>query len=179
MTNENKFFESFKYELAYNDMGLYPASVLGGPNAYEKRSDWQEGWNAYGSQLLDKVIQIGKFIEGIPEQHRGIVKKLLIDDKLSLSVGKNDGDHQLWVNCNDLFFWACSDGEDISIEELPDLLRALEESPKNGDILWVCRKRHTRPQGAYYKYLKGEEHLFDATGPERTDPDGKKTGDSA
>lgn len=28
------------------DVGVYPASIVGGPSAYEQRSEWQNGWNA-------------------------------------------------------------------------------------------------------------------------------------
>jgi hypothetical protein len=42
-------------------------------------------------------------------------------------------------------------------------------------LLWCCRKRAMRPQAAYYKYYpESEWALFDAAGPERDDPDGRR-----
>jgi hypothetical protein len=78
------------------------------------------------------------------------------------------------VLCSDLFYWATADAEAISWEEYPDLLKAFDESPKNGELLWCCRKRKLRPQWGMYKYFTPEErNLFNAAGPVREDHDGK------
>ena len=63
----------------------------------------------------------------------------------------------LLVNCNDVFFWGCSDCERLTPENIGQLERALEDAraadPKMGgihaDILWIARERKQRPQGAY------------------------------
>ena len=76
----------------------------------------------------------------------------------------------LLVNCNDLFYWATADAEEIWPEDIPDLRQAVEDITqdgyyKNADLLWVCRKRKQRPQVAYYKYFDDyEKPLFDACG---------------
>ena len=36
---------------AITDIGVYPAKIIGGPNAYEERTQWQEGWNAFSTKL--------------------------------------------------------------------------------------------------------------------------------
>lgn len=80
-----------------------------------------------------------------------------------------------FVNCNDLFYWACSDAEVIT----EDNINILEQSyidavkaEKHGECyaseLFCCRVRGMRPQGAYYKYIPcAMWSLFDACGPER------------
>ncbi|MEM6610208.1 MAG: hypothetical protein AAF689_16715 [Pseudomonadota bacterium] len=79
-----------------------------------------------------------------------------------------DGDPTLYVLCNDLFLWACADMEELDILDLPGLCAALAESPENGELLWVCRKRRMRPQGAYYNYFSDQEvALLNACGPVR------------
>lgn len=76
-----------------------------------------------------------------------------------------------YVNCNDLFVWACADGEDITEEDLPEFYLAIEDcggNIKTGSDLYCCRKRGMRPQGACYSYYdKKYWFLFNACGPER------------
>ncbi len=84
------------------------------------------------------------------------------------------------VNCNDFFYWGCSDCEALT----PDNLHIMEECIKDisacytGDhktpdyddapSLFCARVRKLRPQGACYKYIAKEYwHLFDACGPVR------------
>lgn len=99
-----------------------------------------------------------------------------------------------FVNCNDLFYWACADCEQLTPENLPKLLDACVDCRKamgcesygSGiDINWtkferfydaaswaplllVARVRGMRPQRPYYKSIPEDLHaLFDACGPER------------
>lgn len=82
------------------------------------------------------------------------------------------------VNCNDWFCWACADGEDITADSLPELKKAIEDvvaldrPSYYGTLLYCCRRRKMRPQGACYpKGIDGKNvvlwPLFDACGPER------------
>lgn len=159
--------------LAHEGMGFYPEAVHGGENPYEKRTEWMEGWNAYGSALSDAWGAITNWIENLPSAVKRTVEELLWQEKLHLSI--SDGAVNAWVLCNDLFFWGCADGEDLGLNDLPDFLKALQQSPEHGDLLWVARKRGMRPQAPYYKYFTTEEiSLFDDAGPVRDDPDGKR-----
>lgn len=92
-----------------------------------------------------------------------------------------------FINCNDVFFWAVADVEEIESQEDVDLLRKSIEDCKNnctdfesetynkirgeevGTILFCCRKRKMRPQGALYEELIPPSlwHLFDECGAER------------
>lgn len=155
--------------LAEDDMGLYPAKVIGGDKPYDKRTDYMEGWNAYATELIDKAGRIEGWIESIP----GTAQQMLLDEVIQASVRK-DG-IKLWVPCNDLFYWACADCEEITVDELSTLNLALAESPNHGGLLWAARKRGMRPQAAYYRHFtESEVVLFDAAGPERSDTDGKR-----
>jgi len=79
----------------------------------------------------------------------------------------------LIVNCNDLFFWACTDCEELGPSSIGDLEQAVADARAAGDessghLLWVCRRRGMRPQKPYYKYFDSDvAKLFDACGPER------------
>lgn len=41
-----------------DDMGVYPAAILNGPNQYEKRTDKMDGWN-------DAVMEMHKRVAGV------------------------------------------------------------------------------------------------------------------
>jgi hypothetical protein len=85
---------------------------------------------------------------------------------------------QFYIGCNDLFFWGCSDAEEITEENF----HLLEESfwdlkkidPGMGyhtillfSELFCARSRKMRPQGAAYPKDEKFFDLFHACGPER------------
>lgn len=94
-------------------------------------------------------------------------------------VDKN-GLIQPYVMCNDLFYWAHADAEDISEENFHLLQEAYDELAPLYDIpgcvddclqeLFCCKSRKMRPQTPYY-YFIGEKYwpLFDACGELRQD----------
>lgn len=97
-------------------------------------------------------------------------------DTGSLWVGVANSKPTFSFNCNDEFFWACSDEEEILPTDLPILRKAFEDLRATGTNrysifgadLFVCRKRGMRPQGACYPESVPEMWpLLDACGPER------------
>ena len=50
------------------------------------------------------------------------------------------------VNCNDLFYWACADAEDLPYEEIANLYRMWKADPKYGADRWACLRRKLAPQ---------------------------------
>jgi hypothetical protein len=86
-----------------------------------------------------------------------------------------NSDLEFAINCNDIFAWAVADCEPIETSEdvLALGLAFKDAGEEDGPILYCCRRRKMRPQGAVYK--EGDkEHiarvnwpLFDACGPER------------
>ncbi|WP_016888285.1 hypothetical protein [Mycobacteroides abscessus] len=77
----------------------------------------------------------------------------------------NEGRTELLVlvNCSDLFDWGTADCELVTEENLPILKQSIADvqvvsgSEYDGQstafLLFCCRVRKQRPQGAYYKYL--------------------------
>lgn len=166
-----KALDGIAWELAHDNIGIYPQAIVGGPNAYAKRTERMEGHNECSTALIDYYSRIADWIEEIPAEHKTLAEDMLITEKLR--IGCNN-EISLWVNCSDLFFWACADGEDIELSELLDLAECYKLSPQYGNWLWCSRKRGMRPQTACYPYIPKEQwHLFDAAGPERDDPDGR------
>ena len=52
----------------------------------------------------------------------------------------------LFVNCNDVFYWACADAENVTLSELPDLHAMWLKDKGWGGIKWCCKKRKMQPQ---------------------------------
>jgi len=160
------------WKMAHDNVGIYPMAVTGGPTAYEKRTERMEGWNDAGTALLENAASLDRWYTSVPDEFRDLVTELLLDERIELSVrGK---ECTLYVNCSDTFFWGCYDNEEITFEELAALKECWSLSGTGGD-LWCARKRGMRPQAACYRevYPIEEWPLFDACGPERTDPDGR------
>lgn len=91
---------------------------------------------------------------------------------------RTDGEYApvtFFVKCSDVFEWGCADLEQIT----PENIHVLEQATKDCEgamkfgavyagILFCCRVRGMRPQGAIYDhYDKGMWHLLDAAGPPR------------
>jgi len=80
-----------------------------------------------------------------------------------------------WINTNDLFAWACADGEEVNESNLPLFKQSVEDCIKidpvlgtlEGCSLFAARMNKMRPQGAAYPECRELWPLFDACGPER------------
>lgn len=64
--------------------------------------------------------------------------------------------NRLWVMCSDMFAWAMSDGEDITLDEIPDLYHSWYKEQKFGDLKWVATKRNLQPQEPVIEWIKKE-----------------------
>ena len=132
----------------------------------------------------------GRALETTSDDFVRKVLHLTIDYDIQDSVcwSRRDGDLVPFVICNDLFYWGCADGQDITPENISELKKAMDdcdaipsEEFKNlenlrksvtnifyGEWLFCARMRKMRPQGAQYSILPKEIwHLFDECGPER------------
>ena len=118
---KEKLITAMIYELAAEDMGIYPQTVIDKNGKTKKRTEWEDGWNACNKSFLDKAITIMSWFEKIPTDKKSDIEDFIIAEKLSVSV--RDKEVNLWVNCNDLFFWACADGEEFVFNDLEDLKR--------------------------------------------------------
>lgn len=90
-----------------------------------------------------------------------------------------DGEIHALITCNDVFSWGTADAEEVTPGDVMALIAAFTEcrlaldeqwwvAYNWGDVLWVCRKRGRRPQGALFASIPvALWDLFLATGPER------------
>lgn len=68
-----------------------------------------------------------------------------------------DGDQEvaaIYVNCNDLWMWACADAEPLPMSEIENLYKMWVADPKWGTWKWACKKRNLAPQRPIVKDMK-------------------------
>jgi len=121
----------------------------------------------------------------------GLMLQIDYMDMLFVRVDGEYAPFTCFVNCNDLFYWACADGEAVTPENIDELERAWEDirpyydksvralrkepgesypwiSSSLAVLLFCARVRKMRPQGAYYDaFPPGIREMFDAAGPSR------------
>lgn len=101
-----------------------------------------------------------------------------VHDDLFWTFRDDDGPVTLMVNCNDLFWWACADLEEITPKNIDLLEKSFKDCMKISGMsvlyatdLFVARVRQMRPQGACYSKTFPEHKklwvLLDECGPER------------
>lgn len=66
----------------------------------------------------------------------------------------------LFVNCNDLFAWACADAECVQHHEIESLYRAWKSSSFGIDK-WCCKHRKQKPQKPVEDAIRQEGHWDD------------------
>jgi hypothetical protein len=56
----------------------------------------------------------------------------------------------LYVNCSDVFAWACSEAEGLYYEELKDLYDHCKKDSAFGSAVWCIKRRKASPQKPVY-----------------------------
>lgn len=96
---------------------------------------------------------------------------------------RTDGEYaplSIFVNCNDLFYWAMADCETLTPENIEVFEQSIKDTNKAinnenesnewGPLLFCARVRKMRPQTPYYKYIPDTiKNLFNECGPERNE----------
>lgn len=60
----------------------------------------------------------------------------------------------IFISCNDVFAWACADGEPATCDDIEKLYVELRKDEQWGDVVWVCKKRNQKPQSPIIKDMK-------------------------
>lgn len=60
----------------------------------------------------------------------------------------------LYVNCSDVFAWACADAEPLSCSQIINLYKFWKSDNEYGPIKWCCIQRNQRPQGPVERNMK-------------------------
>lgn len=86
----------------------------------------------------------------------------------------------VFVNCNDVWFWACADAEPVTTTEIPDLYRMHIQNKKWGSLKWACKKRDMQPQAPIRRDMKKEGawcELMESLPPNPDDKQSQKQGE--
>jgi len=63
-------------------------------------------------------------------------------------------DIDIFVNCNDIFGWACADAEMLNLEDLQDLYMHWHKDKSFGPAVWCAKKRHLMPKKPVEKLIR-------------------------
>ena len=165
-------------EKYYND---YPKEPIGGTNPYMRCSSCGRSepeidgkldghysdceWALKHRPRKTKIITREYWfdIDGVKvPNEEAMLSKLLDDNTLFCNSRKYvDLDGKtimeetivIFLNCNDVFA-GCADAESITLKELPELFKLIEDNEECGVIQWVCIKRNQYPQQRMIDYLK-------------------------
>lgn len=93
------------------------------------------------------LTQYSQLQDWTPEQYEAI--KYLVDKNHLFNPVADDLEPPvLLLNMNDMFAWACADGEEITPQEAIEVADAVKQIGSYGDLLWTCKKRGGEPQNA-------------------------------
>ena len=60
------------------------------------------------------------------------------------------------VNCNDVFYWACADGEEMEYHDIKDVYDHWIKDPSWGTAVWCIKKRNMMPQKPVYDRIQAD-----------------------
>lgn len=151
--------DSLKLELAIlhaarRSMGVYPEAIITKGDSVKERTEWQNGWNAYGEAHLDRVSKLTRCVATM--DHR--MREMLCDG--TAEVMFKDGEPILVFNTSDLFAWGYADAEDITQDNIGPLYEAWRAQGITGLLKWKCKQEGHRPQKPFEQQWR-EEGLWD------------------
>ena len=134
--------------------GIYAKSVLNGPNAYEKRNDYQNGWNDAIKYVQKKSMAVHDWYRNLSAGQKLALEDLLLDSE-SLFIHWDDEINKVHVelNMNDTFGY-CADGEELKVEDFEMASKLYKQFGSAGLTAFVAQKRNADP----LKKLVNEEY---------------------
>ena len=140
----NKEIELALNELAIDSMGIYPQANIDENNVKTERTEWQSGWNAAIIEIRNRICIFDKWFTELPADVSTMIGEMLPDETIRLHLDK-DKNVIMWVLMNDTFYFACADGEDITMEEIPLLYQMWKKFDWYGLVAITSKKRKQLP----------------------------------
>lgn len=132
---------------ARDSMGMYPASYNGTP-----RTPWQEGWNAYGTELLDTLIKAIGWFGSLPLDKQSKLGEM--------SLRFHNETVKPYFCTSDLFAWGYSNPDELTNGLLTPMYEAWKKNDQEGMLILWCKLRRIRPQQSIESSWR-EEGLWD------------------
>lgn len=145
-----------------DSQGIYPQAMIDAKGVRTERTPWQDGWNDFHIQLIEKACIASAWFDKLSIQEVEDFYELLLNEVIRLSV--RGGAVKLWLQMNDTFNFACADSEDVEIKDLVTILYLWQKYGYEGLIAWAANKRHEAPLNSiitktYLLALKEAERL--------------------
>ncbi len=155
----------------------------------DDESTRRAGINPDHLPVLEELVEADEdgFVEAFVDGHAGDQDPVpfrvdgFLNEALAATQGlrgvgwysNTEPDVQLCGDCSDLFFWGCSDAEEITPDNIELLNTSRVDCASRGHESWTlglfaARVRRMRPQGAFYEAIpEALVTLFDECGPPR------------
>ena len=137
-------------EVAYNAIGVYPQEYHHADGTVHKRTLYQEGWNAALMKIIKNIITLEEWVtKNLDEpQMTDLVYCLEQDFLLHTNISQDPDKVSLYLNVNDTFVHA-ADAEDITIDDLANIVDIHTDFGYSGIVAWVAHKRGETPLDKY------------------------------
>lgn len=141
--------DSLLWEVAVDDMGMYPKASVDERGVRHERTPWEDGWNAAIMKITEKHVAFTEWAQTLSAEQRQLVGEMLDHDAEPLWLHLRDGEVRIHLHCGDTFAYACSDAEVVSLEELPGIHQVWQKHGYVGLVAWIARKRQQEPVKEY------------------------------
>lgn len=143
---------------AIDSIETYPAATIDNDDIRVERTDWQSGWNKCHLEILQRHGIFYSWYKTFTSNQQSAIVELIRNDVLYLSFVNDEVEP--WVIMNDIFYFACGDGEGISDAEILQVHDMWEKFGYAGVIAFVSKKRGVQPLESDGKtYCKAREYL--------------------
>jgi len=134
------------YQCAHDDLGIYCQSVTLRDGTVKERTEWQNGWNAAGSAMLDKVIEFEAFFKTLEPTTKDALVALMLLEQEAISLHlTDDSTVKILANMNDTFYYATADNECIDPQEISTVVDLYQRYGFDGIVAWAAKKRNQKP----------------------------------
>ena len=145
-----------KIEGVLDHIGIYPAAVHGGDHPYNERDDYKNGWNAAVMEISGKIANA---VDTLREEGIDKHEKVLID----AGILDFDGD-EYYINFNDVWAWALSDGETLRKEEIEQVYDLFWRYGWCGVLYWASKRNEDmlsefHDNNRFIEFVRQEEEL--------------------
>jgi hypothetical protein len=134
---------------AIDSVGIYPKSIRNSDGTTHHRTEWEDGWNAAISSILDRWIEIERWYYTLTEKQQHAVDMLYASGYLMVQYHMTNKNIDLWINVSDTFAYACADAEEITVDDLEELQNLYIKYNWEGLVAWVAKKRNYLPLEKY------------------------------
>ena len=163
---ENEYLNLKLYEFAFDNVGVYPASING-----VARTEYQDGWNAFGDELQHFVISIYRSIMELEPSVRSACIELIKNDVVFMDESLGDDNAEMvtfYVLANDLFERATADVEVITPSDFEVIADLWNKFDRDGVVAFISVQRENSSADVYFtpldryvtqKFIEAREYL--------------------